>query len=826
MTGPSHSGVHSTQRLLVVGVLLTAICPTALARGPGDATLTIVPPAIHLTGPRDVVQLVVSTRGPDGVVRDSTGTARFRPASDIIAVDEGGLARAHRDGSSVLVVEVDNKQVRVPVSVQGCSAGDRVSFRHDVIAALTVGGCNQGACHGTPVGKNGFKLSLRGGDPAADYRELTQDQFARRTSPLSPESSLMFAKGCGTTPHEGGVRWRTGSLPAEIVAQWLATGCCDDESTLSPLTSIEVTPSVRTLRSPQRDQQLAVRARFADGSSRDVTRLSAFSVSDAALAEVGETGRVAFHASGEVAVLVRYLDAMAVASLTHLQPNADYRFPDLPERNAIDRLAFARFRRLQIVPAEVCTDAEFLRRVSLDLTGALPTPEAARAFIQDPTPNKRERAIDRLLDSPAFADFWALKWADVLRANRKTMQVKGAQGLHGWLRSEIAANTRFDAIVQQLLSATGTSAVTPAANFYRVARDPSSQAEAVSQLFCGVRLQCAKCHNHPSERWTQDDYAGMAAFFARIRTRPDPTLGPPVKDVPPSAEVVAVDRTGEFRQPRTGKPALPKALGAVPVSADGDPRVALSQWLTGPENPFFARALANRVWFHLFGRGIVEPVDDFRESNPPAHPELLEFLARDFMSHQYDLRYLIRLVVNSTTYQLSERKAAESPNDDKYFARIRPRLLSAEQLLDAVSDVTGVPERFAGMPIGVRAVQLPDGDAQHPFLKAFGQPARELPCECERDGEANLTQALQLMAGPTVSAKVRDPKNRIAVLMAEKLSDTEILETLFLATFGRLPRTEEIELAKAHMNAAGERRRGLEDVVWALLNSPEFMFRR
>lgn len=825
MIGASTSKVYSRRWLVLVVYFFSGLMPAASARGPADDSLRVTPSTIQLAGPRDSVQLIVSIKHTDGTVRDLTGVAKFLAGADIVSVDPTGWVRARRDGSSVLIVQAENRTARIPVTVIGSGSPERVSFRREVVAALTVGGCNQGACHGTPAGKNGFRLSLRGSDPAADYRELTQDQFGRRTSTLNPESSLMVGKGCGTLPHEGGVRWLADTLPLEIVARWLSDGCPDDDPSLPALVRIDVTPKSRMLRSSQREQQLAVRAVFADGRTRDVTRLCMFSVSDPNVADVSESGRVKFRSAGEVAVLARYLDAMAVSSVSFQALNADYRFPELPERNAVDRVVFAKLRQLQLTPAELCTDAEFLRRVSLDLTGSLPPPDVARAFILDPTPNKRERAIDRLLDSPGFADFWALKWADVLRAHRKTMQLKGAQGLHGWLRSEMAANTRFDVIVRELLTATGPSAITPAANFYRVSREPNSQAEAVAQLFCGVRLQCAKCHNHPSERWTQDDYAGMAAFFARVRTRPDPAFGVPAKDTPPAAEIVTIDRAGEFLQPRTNQPAQPRLLGANPTQPDGDRRAALADWLTNPANPFFARAIANRVWFHLFGRGIVDPVDDFRDSNPPAHPELLDLLAREFVSHQYDLRYLIRLVLNSTTYQLSERKAGPSPSDEKYFAKARPRLLSAEQLLDAVSDVTGVPERFAGVPLGTRAVQLPDGDSQHPFLRAFGQPSRELPCECERDGDANLTQALQLTAGDTVSAKLREPNNRIGTLINGKKADAEIVELLVLAALSRMPRPEEIEQARAYIAAAGDRRRGLEDVLWALINSPEFLFR-
>jgi hypothetical protein len=588
---------------------------------------------------------------------------------------------------------------------------------------------------------------------------------------------------------------------------------------------LEIIPGSRTLRAPASSQQLAVRAHFADGRVRDVTRLSQFSVNDSMVADVGDHGRVTFHRAGEAAVLVRFLETMQVVRLGYIEPRPDFQWPNPPESNAVDRLLFARLRHMQIVPSELCTDAEFLRRATLDLTGALPTPAAARAFLGDPSPNKRERAIDRLLETPAFADFWALKWSDVLRASRRTMQPKGASALHGWLREHLLANTKFDGIVRELLTAIGSSATEPAANFYRVARDPQGQAEAVTQLFCGVRLQCAKCHNHPSEQWTTNDYAGMAAFFARVRTKPDSSFPPAAKDTRPDAEFVFLDRSGELLDPRTGQPVTPKPLGASPATGAGDRRALLAEWLVSPQNPYFARSVANRIWFHLFGRGIVEPVDDFRESNPPVHPELLDLLASEFTKSQYDLRHLVRLIMNSRAYQLSERGGTAASSGETHFGRMRPRLLTAEQLLDAICDVTGVPERFSGYPLGTRAVQLPDGDAQHPFLKTFGQPARELPCECERDSESNLAQALQLVSGPTLHEKLRESNNRIGALLARKIGDAEILEDLCLAAFGRMPRNGELEAAREHLIKAGDVRRGLEDLLWAMLNSPEFLFR-
>jgi hypothetical protein len=822
---PRHSSRFLVGLALVICIVGHGFGQRALFSPKLESTLFVVPASLELDGRRACAQLVVSAQSADGSMQDVSAEAQYHPVGDLISVEPNGFIRANRDGTTSLTIEVAGKSLQVPVTVRRSADAPPPSFRREVVAAMNVGGCNQGSCHGTPAGKNGFALSLRGGDPAADFRALTRDQFGRRTSGGDPNGSLMLRKGLGAISHDGGVRWRASGVPANLVSDWIAAGCPDDSSALAPITHLEIVPTARILHSPHMSQQLAVRTHFVNSPARDVTRLCVFTSSDPLIADVGETGRVTFSRTGEAAILVRYLDVMQVVQLTCVDARSDFQWPNPPENNDVDRLLFAKLRQMRIVPAEVCGDAQFLRRVTLDVTGALPTTAESRAFLNDPSPNKRERAIDRLLDSPGFADFWALKWSDVLRASRKTMQVKGAQGLHEWLRAQLASNMPFDRIVRELLTATGSSAVVPAANFYRVTRDASGQAEAVAQLFCGVRLQCAKCHNHPFERWTQDDYAGMAAFFARVRTRPDSNFVPPAKNAVPEAELVYLERSGEFINSRTGQPAAPRPLGGPALSADADRRLALADWLTNPKNPFFARSVANRVWFQLFGRGIVDPVDDFRDSNPPAHPELLEFLARDFAGHQYDLRRLLRLVLNSRAYQLSEGDSTLK-GDEKYFARARPRLMSAEQLLDAVCDVTGVQEHYAGWPVGIRAIQLPDGDAEHPFLKAFGQPARELPCECERDGESNLAQALQLVSGPMIHDKLREPKNRIGILLAKATGEKEMLEELYLAALGRLPRAAEIEAAHEHLAKSGDARRGLEDLCWALLNSPEFLFRR
>ena len=791
------------------------------------AAVEVFPPAVTLTGPRDARQLVVTGKYPDGSARDLTAVveARVEPAG-VVELKDGLYLRPTANGAATVVIAAGGKEVRVPVTVAAMDAPSPVSFRRDVVAALNVGGCNMGACHGTPSGKNGFKLSLRGFDPAADFLQLTREQFGRRVDKHDPRASLMLLKGVGAVPHEGGQRFGLTSLPGEMMTAWLAEGTKDDPADLPPVKKAEVTPNSRIHKAPARWQQLAVNVTFADGKTRDVTRLTNFSTSDPAVADVSPNGLVEFKRPGEVAVLCRYLEEMVAVRVTYLEPREGFAWPNPPERNYVDTHVFAKLKQMSIEPSGLCTDDEFVRRAFLDCIGRLPTRAEVEVFLAEKSPGKRERLIDVLVDQPEFADFWALKWADVLRSSQKTIQKKGSYGFQAWLRGHLQKNTPIDAIVRELITASGNTYSNPPANYYRIAKDPQSLAETTAQLFLGIRMQCAKCHNHPFEKWTQDDYYGMAAWFARVKQKPDPAAG---KVVPPAvaAEVVFAARDGEVSQPRTGKTMKPRYMGVgdAEVKPGDDRREALAAWLTKPDNPFFARSVANRVWFHLMGRGIVDPVDDFRESNPAANDELLDALAKDFAARGFDLKYLVKTVMKSRTYQLSARPTETNKDDAKYFSHAVTKLLTAEQLLDALCDVTAVPEKFAGLPAGTRAVQLPDGEVNHPFLKTFGQPARELACECERESDGNLAQALQLINGPTVNEKIRDPKNRLGKLLGGKLSDDEVLTDLYYAALSRTPTDDEKKLALGHVAKGADKRKAWEDVLWALINTREFLFR-
>ncbi|HZU38289.1 MAG TPA: DUF1549 domain-containing protein, partial [Gemmataceae bacterium] len=559
------SAVSSLRNPLACLTLLLAAQLPALADAPTASdqraaligqpmALIIQPSKIVLEGPRAMQQLVVTGQYADGTVRDLTAVAAKTVLSPGLAVvtDTGWLA-PKMDGHTSVRVEAGGKTVQVPLVVHGFTQPRPISFRHEVIGALNVGGCNQGACHGTPSGKNGFKLSLRGYDPGADYLELTRDVLGRRTDRLDPDASLILQKALGRIPHEGGKRFGTDTVAARILRGWIAGGLRDDPSTLPTLQRIAVWPGNRVLHAPARWQQLSVQADFSDGSVRDVTRLSVFSSSDPGVASVSPEGLVEFRGTGEVAVLCRYLDLMLTARLTYLEPKKGFHWNNPRENNYIDKHVFAKLRMLNILPSDLCTDSEFIRRATMDICGVLPTAAQTRAFLASKDVHKRARLIDTLLAKPEYAEFWTLKWSDVLRSNRKTIQEKGTHVFQRWLRRAVANNTPFDQVVRDLLTAGGSTYRHPAANYYRIVRDPQGLAETTAQLFCGIRLQCAKCHNHPFERWTQDDYYSMAAFFARVRHKRDSLDRGPDPMKPGGAEVVYDGRAGEMTQPRTGQ---------------------------------------------------------------------------------------------------------------------------------------------------------------------------------------------------------------------------------------------------------------------------------
>jgi hypothetical protein len=711
-----------------------------------------------------------------------------------------------------------------------------VSFRNDVMAVLSKAGCNQGTCHGNQNGKNGFKLSLRGEDPAFDFGSLTRDASGRRTDPLRPADSLILLKATASVPHEGGKRFAVGAPEDAILADWIAAGLRPDPPGTPVLQGIEVDPAEQVLAAPADRTQLHVRATFSDGQSRDVTRLAVYEPSNQ-LALVGAGGQVRRERMGETAILVRYLDQRATARLAFIPARPGFCWPEVPEVNFIDRHVFAKLRALRVAPSPLCPDAVFLRRAYLDAIGTLPTADEARDFLGDRRPDKRARLIDRLLERPEFADFWALKWSDLLHNEEKTLDRKGVTAFHHWIRQAIAQGMPLNEFARELLAARGSTYANPPANFYRALRDPQARAEACAEVFLGVRLQCARCHNHPFDRWTQDDYYGLAACFARVRYRIVANRRPDQFDSHQfdGDQVVWGARVGEVRQPRTGRVAPPRVLGAPTALSDSDRLQVLADWVARPDNPFFARAQVNRIWFHLLGRGIVEPNDDFSASNPPANGPLLEALTSDFAANRFDLRHGVRLVMNSRTYQLSAVPNDTNREDEANFSHALVRPLQAEPLLDALAQVTGVPAKFNGYPTGLRALEVPGvrpaGRRQRPtegeqFLQRFGKPERLLSCECERSDDTTLGQAFQLLTGGVLNAMLSTPENRLGWLLAQGRSDAAILEELYLASICRFPTPAERDGAIAFVRRSADRRAALEDVLWGIVNSKEFLLRQ
>ena len=674
---------------------------------------------------------------------------------------------------------------------------DAVSFRNDVMAVLSKGGCNSGPCHGNQNGKAGFKLSLRGEDPAWDLRVLTRDAFARRTNPTEPDQSLVLLKVTTQLAHEGGLRFRQDSPEYDLLRRWIAAGQPDDIATAPRVERIEVTPAERILVAPETNVALRARAFFSDGSSRDVTSMAVYDPSSTAV-KVSHDGLVTADGPGECVVLVRYLEAQAPVRLAFVSARPGFVAQKTSENNFIDKHIFAKLRALRMNPSAVCSDSEFIRRASLDLLGLLPSADEARKFVADSRKDKRTRLVESLLERPEFADFWALKWSDVLRNEEKVLDRKGIQTYHDWIRGSLATNKPMDQFVRELVSARGSTYENPPANFYRANREAVTRAEAAAQLFLGTRLQCAKCHNHPFDRWTQEDYYDWAGVFARVQYK---VLENKRRDGLDNHEfigeqIVYVAREGEVKNPRSGEAARPRFLGvpsAKPGQPSSDPLTDLAVWLTA--QPQFARAQVNWIWFHLLGRGIVDPIDDFRPTTPPSQPALHDPLARNFARQKFDLRWLVREIMNSRTYQLSAEPNETNQEDDGNFARALPRRLSAEQLLDTTHQVAGVPARFSGFPTGLRAAQIPvgspvrrrdlKGDGAESFLAMFGKPARLLACECERSSETTLGQTFQLISGPEISSLLVAPDNRLTKLLVAGHSNRERVEELYWTALSR-----------------------------------------
>src|SRR5579871_188393 len=706
---------------------LTATEPAAQPPQAPLRGLVIFPQHVRLDGPRDRQQLIVLGEYADGQRWDLTRQAIFTTQSPKVALVEAGVVRPVSDGPTTVTVQAGGRTVAVPVEVERAKAEMPVEFAREIVPTLTKLGCNQGACHGSQHGKNGFRLSLLGFDPAFDYTQIVQSAEGRRVVLSDPERSILLLKPSLTMEHGGGERFKVNSPAYNLVRRWLEDGAPEPPANAPTVTALEVWPAKRVM-APGEQQQIAVRATWSDGRIEDVTSLARYDALNEAVARVTPEGLITTHDRGEGHIMIRFGGQAGVVQVT-LPYHPGQGTTDVARFNFIDDKLSSKWRDLGLSPSPVCTDEEFFRRIHLDAIGTLPTPDEIRTFLADRDPDKRRRAIDRVLERPEFVDFWALKWGDLLRINRDQLQEKGMWSFYNWIRTALRENKPVDEFVRDIITAEGSTYTEGPANFYRTANNAADWAETTSQLFLGVRMQCAKCHHHPFEKWSQEDYYGMAAFFVRLGTKRSDEFGIFGRET-----VVYLRSSGEQNHPRKGGIVKPHPLDGAVLDDPFDRRRKLADWLTAPSNPFFARNMVNRFWGYYMGRGLVEPLDDLRATNPPSNPELLDSLAQDFTANRFDLKHLMRTIMNSRGYQLSSTITPGNADDagNVFFARYTVKRLTAEQLADAIDGATGTREKYQGLPLGTRAIQLPDTSVRSFMLDVFGRPPRQITCECER----------------------------------------------------------------------------------------------
>jgi len=787
---------------------------------------------LKIVGTEGRRQLVVTAlAGPGGAVKgDATGAVTYavEPAG-LATVSAGGLVVPAANGRGEIVVRRDGcPDVRVPLVVERFGDDPPLDLAVHVVPVFTKHGCNGGGCHGKSGGQNGFRLSLLGFEPAEDHEHLVKEARGRRVSLVAPEESLLLAKATAVVPHGGGRLIETGSPSYRTIARWIAEGARPADPAARKVTGIEVFPEIRVMR-PGQTQQVRVMALYSDGSREDVTAMAQYEVNAPELASVDAGGLVTASPRGEgpprsgtVGLMVRYQSQVAVFRGTIPMESPAERMPSREAfaRTFIDGHVLDNLVALRLPPSAPCDDATFLRRVTVDIAGRLPTLAETDAFLADADSAKRAKAIDRLLDSPDYADTFANKWAAILRNKRTddTLHRRGSYAFHAWIRQSLLDNKPFDQFVREILTASGEVGTNPAVVWFRQVAEPNQQVEDASQLFLGLRLQCARCHHHPFEKWSTEDYYQLAAFFSRVGRK---------KGAQPGEDRIYHNRgTPQAAGPKGAHRAV--ALGSEPaeIPADVDPRTALAEWMTAADNPFFARSAVNRYWKHFFSRGLVEPEDDMRLTNPPTNPALLDALAADFVAHGYDLKHLVRTICNSATYQLSAEPNEFNAEDRQAFSRYYPRRLSAETALDAIDALTGKTTAFAGTLAGTRSVQLPDPNFNNYFLTVFGRPNGDSACECERVSEANLAQSIHLINSSDILGKLGGADGRAAKLAGDaSRDDAAKIDELYRVAFSRPPSAEERALVEQYLAAhADNRPAAFEDVIWSLLNTKEFLF--
>jgi len=813
---------------LIVFLLSLCLCASVVASHPAAAqeftisSIAAYPPEVSLTTTRASQRIIVIATDDRGVQHDVTAQAQFA-GFDPIAEMRGHVIHPKADGVANLTISVGPHSAQIPITVAQASSDRPISFTLDVMPVFMAAGCNSGACHGSARGQDGFRLSLFGFDPQGDYHRITREIAARRINLAQPAESLLLQKALGKVLHTGGKRFEQDSPLYESLHRWIDAGCPRDPADTAQVTDLRLYPEQTVLRAGGATLPFVAIASYSDGAVRDVTHLAVFRTSNetsAAIAGSKTPGAITTGTRGEAFITASFSTFTVGTPLIILPADdpADWMPASSvqPPANVLDELINSKLDKLRLTPSPLCTDEVFLRRAYLDLVGLLPAPEEAAAFLADSAPDKRAKLIDQLLERREFIDQWVMQWAEILqiRSNQE-ISYKAALLYFEWLRENFTNNVPLDEMVRSILTATGGTFTEPATNFYLNQPDPLVLTENVAQSFMGIRVQCAQCHNHPFDRWTQNDYYGFVSFFTQVGRK---------QGEDPRERIIFNAGGGEFNHPVLGRPLPPKFLGGgAPDVAGKDRRAVVATWLTSPENPYFARSISNRIWSHFMGIGIVEPVDDFRISNPASNEALLEALAKVLVESKYDLKSLVRLICNSNAYQRATQTNDSNADDLRNFAHAQVRRLRAETLLDVVSDVTNQPEKLRGLPLGARAVEIADGTTTNYFLTTFGRAMRESVCSCEVVLEPSLSQALHLLNGETVHAKILNG-NVVGTLLQEGKQPAEIIEILYLRCLVRTPTAEEVQVLLASLEGQPDPKPVLEDIFWSILNSKEFLF--
>ena len=783
--------------------------------------VSVYPQSISLSHARDFQRVVAVLNRDDGITSEVTDRATLAIADPKIAAIDGGVVRPVANGETSLVLSYAGATVRLPINVTDASVDPPISFTADVMPVLTRGGCNTGSCHGASRGKDGFRLSLFGFDPAGDYQRITREIGVRRINLALPQESLLLEKAIGAVPHTGGKLFEADSDLYRTLHRWLVEGAKMDAADKMPseVTSLKLYPTQAVIEGHGNTQQLVAVATMADGTTRDVTDLAAYTTNNSSTGAITTDGLVTAGQRGEAFVTARFGTHTVGSQILVLPENLQYAPPKV-EGNYIDQLVGQKLQKLRITPSPMCTDQEFIRRVTIDIIGQLPTPDEVEAFIADPAQDKRAAVVDRLLERKEFSEIWAMKFAQLLMIKSSNqVSYKSAYLYSTWLTDNFAREVPIDKMVRELLTASGGTFGVPQTNFYEIERDTLKTSENVAQVFMGIRTQCAQCHNHPFDRWTMDDYYGFASFFTQIGR----------KGAEDYREQIIYDRRGgEFNHPVTGKPIPPTFLGGdTPETKGKDRREVLANWLTGADNPFFSTSIANRVWAHFMGVGNVHPVDDIRVSNPPSNPELFEELGERLVQYDFNFKQLVRDICNSNAYGRSAQTNESNQHDSRNYAHATIRRIPAESLSDCICQITEQPEKFRGLPLGARATQIADGRTSTYFLNTFGRSPRTTVCECEATTEPSLSQALHLLNGQSIHNKIERSGQIKQWVTKDKLSPREIVEQIYFRALTRKPTEKELSQLLAEFDGFekdDQRIAALNDIYWAVLNSREFVF--